>query len=85
MPVSQQQLSKIWSLLIVLVVTLVHYHEASMVQQKHNLTVRKGRSAFLHSRDLVIEVPEDGSLCKVQVEDNDPMTQRVGKMHPKVC
>ncbi len=48
-----------------------------------SLTVKRGRTAYLHPDELRITVKE-GQLCKVEVLRNDPMTQRVGHMEPTV-
>ena len=47
------------------------------------ITVKKGRVALLHPRELNF-ASSSSELCKVEVISNDPMTQRVGKMSPKV-
>ena len=54
-----------------------------MVEKNAPLSVYKGRIAYVHPHDLILSVP-DGDLCKVEVVTNDPMSQRVGKLHPLV-
>ena len=76
------------------------------VQQLGSVVVRRGRTAFLHPRDLVITLPATSPFslpeassddndspsseglyttrCVVEVVDDDPMTQRVGTLSPKV-
>ena len=75
------------------------------VRQLGSLAVRRGRSAFLNPRDLVVTLPAtpqfsapevdddtasggssevEPTTCIVEVVDDDPMTQRVGTLSPKV-
>lgn len=54
-----------------------------MVEKNAPLSVRRGRISFVHPHDLILSVP-DGDLCKAEVIANDPMSQRVGKLHPLV-
>ncbi|KAK2151591.1 hypothetical protein LSH36_358g02015 [Paralvinella palmiformis] len=56
---------------------------SSTMVQKRALIVERGRSTFLHPNDLAFDL-EDGSLCQVQVVENEPTTQRVGSLHPKI-
>ena len=69
--------------IVIFLPLLLGMTSGSTVLQKRALIVERGRSTFLHPNDLNFDL-EDGSLCQVQVVDNEPMMQRVGELHPKV-
>ena len=54
-----------------------------MVHEQRPLTVRRGRGAYIHPLDILLTVPE-GAMCRIEVDEYDPMSQRVGHLQPKV-
>lgn len=58
-------------------------HGQLVVRQK-DLVVDIGRSAYLDRDDLVISTVRRGESCRVEVVTADPVTQRVGRIHPPV-
>ena len=69
--------------LLMALAMLLSMASSLMVEKNAPLSVYKGRVAYIHPHDLILSVPE-GDLCKVEVITNDPMSQRVGKLHPLV-
>ena len=51
---------------------------------RKTVIVKKGRTVFVERSDLAIQVPS-GEVCKVEVVNTDPMSQRVGRLQPQVC
>ena len=70
-------------LLTVTVILLLSPVESSMVHEQRPLTVRRGRSAHLYPLDLLLTVPEDAT-CRIEVDQFDVTSQRVGRIEPKV-
>lgn len=68
---------------IVLSLTSV-FASAGLVQRTNKLSVKVGRTIFLNTDDIVIKQLRREEACRIQVVDNDPITQRVGKIEPKV-
>lgn len=57
---------------------------AQLLLNKRELTVQTGRSVYLRRDDLVFVRTEPGEGCRVEVVQNEPITQRVGTLEPKV-
>ena len=51
---------------------------------KRQVTVKSGRSIYLKKDDLVFTRTSKGEECRVEVVQNDPITQRVGYLEPTV-
>lgn len=51
---------------------------------KKELSVDIGRSVYLRKDDLVFRDTSKKSECRVEVVQNDPITQRVGRLEPMV-
>lgn len=51
---------------------------------KRELTVRIGRSVYLRRDDIRFSRTESNGDCRVEVVQNDPITLRVGSLHPDV-
>lgn len=58
--------------------------QAQVLLRKRDLTVNVGRDVFLRSDDLVFRRTRRGEECRVEVVTTDPVTQRVGHVHPTV-
>ena len=58
--------------------------QGPIAEERHRiLVVKKGRTAYLNPRVVLENSPSEGT-CMIQVINNDPMTQRVGKLTPPV-
>ncbi|CAL1542941.1 unnamed protein product, partial [Lymnaea stagnalis] len=49
-----------------------------------DILVDIGRSTYLGREDLVVSSVRRGESCRVEVVTTDPITQRVGRIHPPV-
>ncbi|XP_010193932.1 FRAS1-related extracellular matrix protein 1 isoform X2 [Colius striatus] len=56
---------------------------SSFISVNLGMKVMKGQSVFLTEDDLKFSIPRE-DICKVEVELNEPITQRVGKLTPQV-
>lgn len=53
--------------------------------RQNDITVKVGRTVYLNPDDLVFKKLRKGDeACRVEVVQNDPITQRVGQIEPKV-
>lgn len=57
---------------------------AQLVVRQKDISVDIGRSTFLGREDLVVSSVRRGESCRIEVVTNDPITQRVGRIHPPV-
>jgi hypothetical protein len=71
---------EVWILLLFFVLASAG---GQILVSKKELSVNIGRSVFLRKDDLVF-VDSKKSECRVEVDQNDPITQRVGRMEPTV-
>ena len=56
-----------------------------LVIRTNTVTVRMGRTVFLNTDDIVIKkMKKSDEGCRIEVVENDPITQRVGQLEPKV-
>ena len=57
----------------------------NLLVRQNDITVKVGRTVYLNPDDLVFKKPRRGDeACRVEVVQNDPITQRVGQLEPKV-
>lgn len=70
---------EVWILQLFFVLTSA----GQILVSKKELSVNIGRSVFLRKDDLLF-VDTKKSECRVEVDQNDPITQRVGRMEPTV-
>lgn len=68
---------------IVFYLSLV-FASAGLVQRTSTLTVKVGRTIYLNTDDIVIKQYKRDEACRIEVVENDPITQRVGKLDPKI-
>ncbi|CAL1590665.1 unnamed protein product [Knipowitschia caucasica] len=76
-----------WTLLPLLLLHLLGLTSstlASLVKTNKRLKVTRGQSAFLQDTDLQFHIPRHKDACKVEVVQNEPITQRVGNLQPQV-
>lgn len=71
---------EVWILLLCLIVTSA----GQILVSKKEISVDIGRSVFLRKDDLVFVDTTKKSECRVEVVQNDPITQRVGRLEPTV-
>ncbi|XP_045159464.2 FRAS1-related extracellular matrix protein 1-like [Mercenaria mercenaria] len=58
---------------------------AGLVVRTNALTVKVGRTVYLNTDDIVIKnMKRKDEVCRIEVVQNDPITQRVGKLEPKI-
>jgi len=57
--------------------------DGSSVLFSGGLTVKRGRVGYLHPKEIVY-TPRPGGRCIVEVVEDDPMTQLMGTLEPKV-
>ncbi|XP_013072951.2 FRAS1-related extracellular matrix protein 1-like isoform X1 [Biomphalaria glabrata] len=57
---------------------------AQLVVRQKDISVDIGRSTFLGREDLVVSSVRRGESCRIEVVTNDPITQRVGRIHPPI-
>ena len=58
---------------------------ANLLVKQNDLTVKVGRTVYLNTDDLVFKKLRKGDeACRVEVVQNDPITQRVGQLEPEV-
>ncbi|XP_066577018.1 FRAS1-related extracellular matrix protein 1a [Amia ocellicauda] len=69
---------------LLLLLSVAHWAQASLVRVNRGLRVKKGQMAFLQEDDLQFSIPRERDACKVEVVLNEPITQRVGKLSPQV-
>lgn len=56
-----------------------------LVIRTNTVTVRMGRTVYLNTDDIVVKkMKKSDEGCRIEVVQNDPITQRVGKLEPKV-
>uniref|UniRef100_H3CI90 Fras1 related extracellular matrix 1a n=1 Tax=Tetraodon nigroviridis TaxID=99883 RepID=H3CI90_TETNG len=58
--------------------------QASLLKVNKGLKVKRGQAAFLQEDHLQFRVPPQRDACKVEVLQNQPVSQRVGKLLPQV-
>ncbi|KAG8178825.1 hypothetical protein JTE90_015378 [Oedothorax gibbosus] len=63
---------------------LVTVLKCQLLLNKENVVVQIGREVFLKPTDLQFQNSTQGSVCKVEVIGNEPMTQQVGLLLPQV-
>ena len=57
----------------------------NLLVRQNDITVKVGRTVYLNTDDIVFRKPRRGDeACRVEVVQNDPITQRVGQLEPKV-
>ena len=57
----------------------------NLLVRQNDVTVKVGRTVYLNTDDIVFRKPRRGDeACRVEVVQNDPITQRVGQLEPKV-
>lgn len=71
---------EVWILLVCFIVTSA----GQILVSKKEISVDIGRSVFLRKDDLVLVDTTKKSECRVEVVQNDPITQRVGRLEPTV-
>ncbi|XP_052685461.1 FRAS1-related extracellular matrix protein 1-like isoform X2 [Crassostrea angulata] len=71
---------EVWILLLCLIVTSA----GQILVSKKEISVDIGRSVFLRKDDLVFVDTTKKSECRVEVVQNDPITQRVGRLEPTI-
>nr|XP_033771844.1 FRAS1-related extracellular matrix protein 1-like [Geotrypetes seraphini] len=69
---------------IIYFVTLQHKDAANLVLVNKGIAVGRGQMAYLTEMELQFKFPKDGDSCKVEVVQNEPVTQRVGALTPQV-
>jgi hypothetical protein len=58
---------------------------AGLVVRTNAITVKVGRTVYLNTDDIVIKnMKRRDEVCRIEVIQKDPITQRVGKLEPKV-
>ncbi|XP_029473303.1 LOW QUALITY PROTEIN: FRAS1-related extracellular matrix protein 1-like [Rhinatrema bivittatum] len=57
---------------------------ANLVLMNKGITIGRGQMGYLTEMELKFNIPKDRDSCKVEVVQNEPMTQRVGKLTPQV-
>ncbi|KAL4235762.1 FRAS1-related extracellular matrix protein 1 [Mactra antiquata] len=68
---------------IVLCLTPV-FASAGLVLRTNTLSVKVGRTIFLNADDIDIKQLRREEACRIKVDGNDPITQRVGTIEPKI-
>ncbi|KAK3090222.1 hypothetical protein FSP39_010172 [Pinctada imbricata] len=66
---------------------LLFFYVASgqlLLVSKKEVTVKIGRDVYLKRDDLVFTKTTKGEECRVEVVQNDPITQRVGYLEPQI-
>lgn len=72
-------------LLVVITCLVPVLVECGLVLRTNTVTVRMGRTVFLNTDDIVIrKLRKSDEACQIEVVENDPITQRVGQLQPKV-
>ena len=71
---------------VVLFIVLISLcNGANLLVKQNDLTVKVGRTVYLNTDDLVFKKLRKGDeACRVEVVQNDPITQRVGQLEPEV-
>lgn len=76
---------RVYGIIVVLVCLLPSIARAALVLRTNTVTVRVGRTVFLSADDIVIrKARKNDEGCRIEVVQNDPITQRVGMLQPKV-
>lgn len=58
---------------------------SGLVVRTNTVTVLVGRTVYLNTDDIVIKkMKKSDEGCRIEVVQNDPITQRVGQLEPKV-
>lgn len=73
----------VWAFLPVLLLGLGR-SQASLLKVNKGLKVQRGQTAFLQEGDLQFHVPPQKDVCKLEVVENEPISQRVGRLLPQV-
>lgn len=76
--------TRLWTLVPVILLGLSGSSQASLLKVNKGLTVKRGQAAFLQERDLQFHIPREKDACKLEVVQNEPISQRVGKLLPQV-
>lgn len=69
---------------IILVFELIAFAYCELLAEKRDLSVKIGRSVYINPSNLVFRPLSRNVECKVEVVNNDPITQRVGTVEPQV-
>lgn len=76
--------TRLWTLVPVILLGLSSSSQASLLKVNKGLKVKRGQAAFLQERDLQFHIPREKDACKLEVVQNEPISQRVGKLLPQV-
>lgn len=70
---------------LIVVFLLPVFTSAGLVLRTNTLTVKVGRTVYLNTDDIVIKnLKKRDEDCRIEVVQRDAITQRVGKLEPKV-
>ncbi|XP_043941471.1 FRAS1-related extracellular matrix protein 1-like isoform X2 [Protopterus annectens] len=74
-----------WSLLMLMFLANLGFTKTeNLVNVNKGIQVERGRVAYVTENELQFNIPKDRDSCKVEVVQNEPITQRVGKLIPQV-
>ncbi|XP_030062909.1 FRAS1-related extracellular matrix protein 1 isoform X2 [Microcaecilia unicolor] len=62
---------------------LQHKDASNLVLVNKGITIGRGQMGYLTDLELQFKLPKESDNCKVEVVQNEPMTQRVGKLMPQ--
>ncbi|KAH3695332.1 FRAS1-related extracellular matrix protein 1-like [Dreissena polymorpha] len=76
---------RVYGIIVVLLCLLPSFAHAALVLRTNTVTVKVGRTVFLSADDIVIRKSrKNDEGCRIEVVQNDPITQRVGVLQPKI-
>lgn len=58
--------------------------QAQLLLRKNDLSVKIGRSVYFLPEDFTFSPIKDTEKCRLEVVQNDPITQRAGRVEPQV-
>lgn len=79
-----QKRTPMWPFWILFLLGHLHFSSCSFVKTNFGMQVKRGQSAFLQEGDLQFHIPREKDACKLEVVQNEPITQRVGMLSPQV-
>ncbi|CAH1774292.1 unnamed protein product [Owenia fusiformis] len=80
---STHYLTRLTRLLTILTI-FVTLGTSSVIITNNAITVKIGRAVFIDPKDLTFTPTDTSTVCKVRVVTNDPITQKVGRIHPQM-